>query len=239
MERLDPDLERLVAKARKGEGPSADDRRRVDGALARRLGAAAVGAAGALAAEPTAAATALASTVKAASISGIWAKAAIVITVGGAVALFAVPRLATRGAEPAKPPAPRVEPPALAIPVAERAPEGAGPVEAPVEPAPIASAPKAVRAAPSLSDEVALLSQAQTALRAGSAEQALTLLSEHARRFPRGELRAERSAARVAALCQLRRPDEARREGAAFLRQWPGSPLAAQVRSSCAGGETK
>jgi outer membrane protein assembly factor BamD (BamD/ComL family) len=83
------------------------------------------------------------------------------------------------------------------------------------------------------------LQRAERALRDGKPEQALSVLSEHARQFPKGELRAERTAARIAALCALNRKAEARRDAAAFLKQWPGSPLAAQVRASCAAPDDK
>jgi hypothetical protein len=115
------------------------------------------------------------------------------------------------------------------------------------EPAPVirqgaqppAAAPASAVRAPALSEEVALLQRAERALRDGKPDQALSALSEHARQFPKGELRAERTAARIAALCALHRQAEAKRDAAAFLKQWPSSPLAAQVRASCAAPDDK
>jgi hypothetical protein len=60
-----------------------------------------------------------------------------------------------------------------------------------------------------LSEEVAIMSRAETALHSGKPELALRLLNEHERRFGNGQLREERIAARVQALCALGRKAEA------------------------------
>jgi hypothetical protein len=84
-----------------------------------------------------------------------------------------------------------------------------------------------------LREETSLLHSAQAALRTDPAR-ALELLDEHARRFPSGVLREERSAARVLALCALGRAAEARAEAARFVATWPRSLHADRVRASCA-----
>jgi RNA polymerase sigma-70 factor (ECF subfamily) len=61
------------------------------------------------------------------------------------------------------------------------------------------------------------------------------LLDKHARSFPNGILAEERAAERVLALCALDRMADARAAASAFLRAHPHSPLAARVKSSCAG----
>ena len=88
-----------------------------------------------------------------------------------------------------------------------------------------------------LADELQLVRAAQEALRNHEPARALTLLDEHAARFPLGLLREERSAARVFALCALDRRDDARTEAARLLREAPNSPHANRVRSSCVAAD--
>lgn len=83
--------------------------------------------------------------------------------------------------------------------------------------------------------ELALLRSAQAALSAGNAASALQLLEDHAVQFPVTRLLQERRAARVLALCRLNRREQAAREGRAFLADFPKSPLAARVESTCSG----
>jgi hypothetical protein len=257
MERLDPELARLVEKAREGEDPTAEDRDRNRNALARRVGGAALLGATAMATSDVAAH--VASATKGAAVAakaGIPTALALALKVGAPLVLVGVvgtallPRIVGRQATSAPDVAPG--PTALAEDVPTRASDAvveATPApEPPSEPAPVAkpaaaavgpaAPPSAVRA-PALSEEVALLQRAERALRDGKPDQALSVLSEHARQFPKGELRAERTAARIAALCALHRQAEARRDAVVFLRQWPGSPLAAQVRASCAAPDDK
>jgi len=67
----------------------------------------------------------------------------------------------------------------------------------------------AVRTRDTLSEEVALLSRAEKALNAGKPAAALQVLNEHERRFGRGLLTEERTAARAQALCALGRGADA------------------------------
>jgi hypothetical protein len=81
-----------------------------------------------------------------------------------------------------------------------------------------------------LAQEVALMSRATSALKAGRADEALRLLSAHQQRFASGVLKQERQAAKAQALCLLGRPREGRAELANLA---PGSPTAASARAVC------
>jgi hypothetical protein len=69
--------------------------------------------------------------------------------------------------------------------------------------------------------------------RAGRAGDALATLGEHERRFPGGALAEERLAARVQALCALRRVNEARADLARLARTYPGSAHFDRARRFC------
>jgi hypothetical protein len=86
-----------------------------------------------------------------------------------------------------------------------------------------------------LSREARALSGVQRAVRDGRSSEALALLDQQDRDFPQGELRQERVAARVVALCAAGRASEARTLAASFLARAPRSPLAARMRTVCAG----
>jgi hypothetical protein len=88
---------------------------------------------------------------------------------------------------------------------------------------------------PTLPEELPLLREAQLATRVGNFARALELLEEHAARFPSGDLREERIAARINVLCSLGRIDDAREEAKRFLAQAPETPYASRIRASCAG----
>jgi hypothetical protein len=148
--------------------------------------------------------------------------------------------------EPRKPAPPSHEPLApLAEPAPPTRPEAVTRPSPTLAPAPVndslgaratVSAPNALGLEPPpLTMELDLLGTAQRELAAGRAEQALTWLGEHERRFPSGALRGERLAARVFALCALGRADEARRVTREFERVAPGSPLTPRVLASCGG----
>jgi hypothetical protein len=84
-----------------------------------------------------------------------------------------------------------------------------------------------------LSEEVALLSRAETELHAGRAAKALVALAEHQRRFPRGALAEERTAARIQALCALGRNEEANAQLRQLLHISPNSALEERSRQAC------
>jgi hypothetical protein len=129
-----------------------------------------------------------------------------------------------------------------AAPVVIAPPVVASPEPAPAPPVVNEPAPRARRlasrrapapdGAAALSEETALLRDADRALRVGDTAGALARLDEHAARFPHGALAPERTAERLIVLCELGVADP--RAVARFLAEGPGSPLAARVRRACA-----
>jgi len=81
-----------------------------------------------------------------------------------------------------------------------------------------------------LAQEVALLARATSDLHAGRAANALKVLDEYQRQFPKGLLTEERRAARAQALCALGRQSEAQAE---LARLAPQSPAAARAKQVC------
>jgi hypothetical protein len=98
-------------------------------------------------------------------------------------------------------------------------------------PAPVASAAPVPS---TLREEAALLQRAQRALAAKDPELALSLLTEHERRFSTGALGEERQAAKILALCALGRVGEARTLARAFVAASPRSVLVPHLQRSCA-----
>lgn len=103
----------------------------------------------------------------------------------------------------------------------------------------VASAPPATQAPmpgtqDALSRELALISQAQRAVRAGQSERALQLLQRHAAEFPAGALLQERFATQALALCALGRVAEGQRAIGELARISASSPLLGSARRSCA-----
>lgn len=97
------------------------------------------------------------------------------------------------------------------------APEIAGPAPAPID---VGHAEPVPAAEGTLAAELAVLRDAQRALRAGDAAAALRGLEDHRARFPDGALARDRDVARIGALCELDRDDEAQAL-AAFLGSDP------------------
>jgi len=85
--------------------------------------------------------------------------------------------------------------------------------------------------AANMTEELALLRQAQTALREGRAADALSISSDHATRFPQGALREERAAVEMLARCAQGTAGPA--QLSSFLESAPESPLKARVRAAC------
>jgi hypothetical protein len=219
---MTPGAKELVRAGREALRPSDADRERVLGALLPRLGS---GLASAGAGGPTApTATAISPVVKAlGAVVGLG-------VVGGGL------WLALRSAPP---------PPQMSVPTAAEAPSAAPvtamePPRSPASAAPAVEASArppasvAVRPADSLAEEVAILSRAGAELHGGRPAAALTTLAEHQRRFPRGVLAQERTAARIQALCALGRNAEANAELERLARTSPNSPLNARARKACA-----
>jgi len=285
MSKLSPEARALFDAVSDGDGPSDDDRARVRGKLAVRLGA---GVAVGTAVGTTVASGSAVAGAKVGVFGGLAMKLLAVVAVAGGIggATYAAtrddaPALLARGglversasvgervvresaidertADASSPPAASVEPapaaekPADPEPPPHRrvgpAPTDAPPAAAPpsMVPAPASTTPTTVGVAPaapgtaspaardSLSEETALLGEAQAALRQGHGDAALHALDRHSERFRSGALREEGQATRILVLCQLGRVDEARAEAARFLRDAPRSPMAARVRASCA-----
>jgi len=178
-------------------------------------------------------------------------KVAAVVVVGllAVTALVAYPRVKTTTTTPT---APATEIAARTLP--EPTPP-ARPADLPPEPlaVPIAPAPTAdpTIAAPAptttarprapatssgaidpdaLREESALVSRARDALRGGDPATALATLETARVRFPRGVLGQERQVLTIEALAASGDRTGASRKATAFLKQFPGSPLASRVR---------
>ena len=82
--------------------------------------------------------------------------------------------------------------------------------------APPPARPRSEDARPDLAEELRLVRGAKAAIRDTRGTDAIALLEEHARRFPDGQLAAERRSTRVAALCLAGRHAEAEAEARAI-----------------------
>jgi hypothetical protein len=71
-------------------------------------------------------------------------------------------------------------------------------------------------------------------LEGGDPARALALIDQQSAVYAEGQLRTERAAARIFALCKLGRVQEAGPEQARFLAEHPHHPLADRVRTACA-----
>jgi hypothetical protein len=89
-------------------------------------------------------------------------------------------------------------------------------------------------AGPDLAAEMEVLRRAGTLVRTGDGERAVTVLDEHARRFPGGQLVEDREALRVQALCAKGDAAAAREAARAFEAAHPKSPHLRRVRHSAA-----
>lgn len=85
-----------------------------------------------------------------------------------------------------------------------------------------------------LTEEVRLVEAVRRALDRADRSEALRRLSEHARRFPTGQLRTERAAYRAIALCELGRAVQGRGEARLFVTRHPESTLVGRVTAACA-----
>jgi|HubBroStandDraft_1064217.scaffolds.fasta_scaffold131069_2 hypothetical protein len=99
-----------------------------------------------------------------------------------------------------------------------------------------ASAPATTNDPPHPSDldaEIALLRDVRSALHAGDAASALSLLDQHDHLYPAGALGEDAAAERIYALCALGRASQAGALADRFLATHRSSPHAASVRASC------
>ena len=82
-----------------------------------------------------------------------------------------------------------------------------------------------------LREETTLIGDARQALRAGDAARALRVLDECRRLFPAGVLQQERERLAIEALIKDGRAAEASARAVAFLRKYPDSPHAGEIRA--------
>jgi hypothetical protein len=253
MSELSPETREFLARERHSDAPSAADRKRIRERLMLELGAAAftagagVGAVQQIAQQtpkvpspseaPASSQAAVGAKLLPAKLSLATKLVLSSLVLGGAGALL------WPSARPVASTAPEVAPrvqlavaPAPSQPLAEPAPPVV--VAAAEAPTPAAAPAKRRSARPrpeepsgSLADELALLSTAQSALRAGNPSESLRIAAEHASRFPRGSMRHERLGIEALSRCALGEPGE--QAAAQFLRETSGSPLAPAVRKAC------
>lgn len=141
---------------------------------------------------------------------------------------------------PAPAPTPVTAAPAVVVPAAAPPPAPIPPpTPAAVEPSPAAVVPAPTPRRPAASAEDPMLAElravqtAQRALSRHDGPAALRTLAALDRTHPRGNLREERDALRVLAMCAAGRVDDARAAAAVFLSRHPGSPQAARVQGAC------
>jgi hypothetical protein len=237
MSDLGPTERRLLTALRAADEPTDGDRARVRARVLAKIGVAS--GVVSIAAKSSAAPAAASWKVGAAIV-------AVIGTVGGAAwiasAQRGVPAALPQSAGPAaaKPTAaaPASEPAAPVSAVdraehAERAESAKPAAELHAEPRP-AKAPTGGRQQPAdLDSELALLEQAQQALKRGDPARALEQLEKHAAEHPTGVLAAERAAVHAVALCESGKLTEGQLEARRFLDRNPTSPLGARVRAAC------
>ena len=132
-------------------------------------------------------------------------------------------------------------PPAAALPATtedlptmpvEALPSSATPPQGTSAPARIAAArPATSSEKPRREDEFELIQRAQDKLASDPAF-ALTILQEHARSFPAGELTQERETMAVEALVRVHRKPEAKARASALLARFPRTPYVARLESA-------
>jgi len=158
-----------------------------------------------------------------------WAKLAVVGLVAAGLAGVAAVEL--RSAD-----GPAVAPPTVKpVPVKVEAPVAAAPTPVAVtdlalqdDPTPARPRP-AASGTPDLREEIRLLDQARAAVRAGEANEALSLLAKYNRRYPRGQFRQEAQVLRVEALKESGHEEAAVKLGKKFVAQHPESPHVERV----------
>jgi hypothetical protein len=245
MSDLSSDGKALVEAGRRADRPSDADRERVLAALRERLGDAALLATGLEQAAPKANG---AGASRSQFIKWGWVAPTVLVT----GALWLTPRVWPSSTKAVPAPSASVavvetKPAAVVSAVPEPAPEVPPQVPQEAPPSPSAPAPgtgasravdtpkAATRSRDGLTEEVALLSRAETELHAGRPAKALLALAEHQRKFPRGALAEERTAARIQALCALGRNDEANAQLKQLLHISPNSAQEERARQACRG----
>jgi hypothetical protein len=156
--------------------------------------------------------------------------AASIMLAAGAVGATAA--LLARGPRPVEVAPPESAPPAPKAPITNVARPAREPLAADAQTAPASKptrpAPAGAKADP-FTAELELLQRAHTAYTRRDFSVALTLIAEHARRFPKGHLAEQREALHVRSLAGAGRTDEAQRAAAAFALRFPRSVLLPRV----------
>lgn len=240
MNELGPSARRLLDLARGEDDPDPSRRSRVAHALAAKM------AAGTSVIAASATARAWAGTLASSSV----AKSTLIVGVTGALA--AVGWLALRPV-PTRAPRPAIAwqapPPARETSEAQEQTQQEDEKEPPrsrqavprINPKLVRSSPKAelpaseptTAAQDNLRDETQALRLAQRALREKTPQKAIELLDQQDRQFGKGLLQEERAAARILALCQAGRVEDARVHALRFERSWPRSALFGRIRFAC------
>jgi hypothetical protein len=231
MSDLSPELKQLVLAGKNASRPTDADSARVLGALRARLGDAAL-----LGAETGQAAAGSSTGFLFSKVAGIGIAGLAVI---GGLWFFAARNQRVVSSEPQAIPsvAATISAEAALVPSAAASNE---PVAPQLDLVAASGSNKADRgeartstshhARDNLSEEVAILSRAETELHSGKPAAALQLLNEHERKFGNGLLAEERIAARVQALCALGRTTEA---DVQLARLSPKSLHGEQARQAC------
>lgn len=252
MKPLDSNAREVLRAGRAAEGPSPADQERVRQKLAVALAAGVAGPA--IAAPVVAAAKWWASRAVLGSIGLVSAVVvtvtAVVVTRKTDVPVVIAPVAPSAALEPVAPPPVVVDEPRDEVPVEVEpiAPEPQAtkkpvkrvkrstekPLPEPVAQIPVITAPSAPEkpTPDELEAETQGLREVQLALRAKDPQRALSLLDRQDVRFAQGQLRQEREATRVLALCAT---DAAAGSSAyqRFLAAHPGSPLLARLKGAC------
>jgi hypothetical protein len=246
MERLDPQLRRIIDEGMRQAQPDQRTEARMLAGLVARLPPGQGGGGDAPpGATPSAAAGSSLATLKLV-VGGAIGSAVVAATIAIASREPTTPSDRNVAAAPQRPATASTHtrapvPPAASLPAVEpdAAPIASAPDVAPAARGPSSSAalrrPSAAAADPqadSIAAELALLSAAEAALDAGDDRGALALTATHGEQYPNGQLALERDAIAAGAACGLRDPAAPRR-AAAFLAAHPRAPAAAKVRARC------
>jgi hypothetical protein len=167
-----------------------------------------------------------------ATSTALWVKTALVAGALGVAATWGVLSL-RHTASPALPVASALPAPPLApepAPAVAELPSVAGTAEPTAREAPVVTGHSKLAVRDTLADEEALLEQARR-LAGSSPSRALGLLQQYQRRFPAGQLSAERMFLSVDVLTRLGNTQAARSQADALIRAFPTSVYASQVKA--------
>jgi hypothetical protein len=156
---------------------------------------------------------------------------------GAAVGAVGARQASRRGAPPMTSPATPVRVPTVSAPSSGDATTEPGTAPGPAQPSTPHRPTRTASKGDPFSAELALLQSAHGAYTGRDFSNALALIAEHARRFPKGRLAEQREALRVRSLVGAGRADEARRAAAAFAVQFPRSVLLPRLEETARARE--